>query len=437
MKTFIAKKNRPQSKKYIALVDCNNFYVSCERVFAPQFEHKPVVVLSNNDGCVIARSNEAKALGITMGVPVFNISEVINKHHVQIFSSNYALYGDFSQRIMNILLQFVPEIEIYSIDEAFIALSSNNINLLENKIHEIAGKIKQWTGIPVSIGVSENKTLAKIANYFAKKETQNKNICILTEKYDIINKLNNLPVEKIWGVGNQYAKLLNENNIFNAYELSNCSNDWIRTKFNVMVLRTVKELNGKICFPLATKEQPRKDVCVGRSFGKVLLNFNDIAMAVASFADMANAKLIKDKLLARAITVFVMTSPFGKHPKYVNFETAIFPVPTQISSEIIHIALILLKKIFCEGYLYKKAGVILLDLIKADAMQTSIFDELDRQKLKKIEAVMQKINTSAGKKLIHSAAEGTEKVWSMCQNHLSPHYTTQWYDLLKIYLDKK
>lgn len=420
---------------YIALVDCNNFYVSCERVFAPQYEHKPVIVLSNNDGCVIARSNQAKALGINMGVPVFNISDIIKKHDVQVFSSNYALYGDFSQRIMNILQQFVPEVEIYSIDEAFIALHPTKIASLEKLINDIAIKIKQWTGIPVSIGLSTNKTLAKIANYHAKKSIQKNNICVLIDKQEIYDKLNSTAVSEIWGVGAQYTKKLNENNIFNASELSKCNHSWLRNNFNVMMLRTVMELNGTLCFPIATKEQPRKDVCVGRSFGKVLLTYNDLSMALASFCEAAAAKLHKNKQLARAITVFAMTSPFGTHPKYVNFETSMFPTPTNLTTEIIHLALLLLKKIFREGYLYKKVGIILMDLVQADAMQTSLFDPIDRKKLEKIEMLMHSINASSGKKLIHSAAEGTQKVWKMRQEKLSPHYTTQWRDLLKIYLD--
>ena len=302
------------NKKKIALVDCNSFYVSCERLFNPKIQNKPVVVLSNNDGCVISRSNEAKALGIRMGEPYFKVKELIKRNNVHIFSSNYALYGDLSRRVMKVLKTFSTNVEIYSIDEAFIDLSFLKEEDVENYGKEIRKKVLKWTGIPTSVGISTTKTLSKVANHIAKKERTG--VMYLNKNID--ERLKNFPIQDVWGVGRQLSKLYIKNGIENAYQLKSISNTWVKKSTNVLGSRTEMELRGVTCIVLELNEEKRKNCCVSRSFGKRITDLQKLEEAVSTYCLNAAEKIRGDDQICRGLTVFIRTSPFNKNRKYYS-----------------------------------------------------------------------------------------------------------------------
>jgi len=418
-------------KNLFALVDCNNFYVSCERFFSPKLEGKPVVVLSNNDGCIIARSEEAKQIGIKMGVPAFEITSLLEKNDVAIFSTNYALYGDLSQRVMSVLSQFTPSLEIYSIDEAFLDLSGLITNTTKYGT-EIAKTVKQWVGIPVSIGIAPTKTLAKIANHVAKNEK------LSTQVYDLNNEdkfntvLESVPVLNIWGIGEAYAGFLYKHGINNANDLKNCNEKWIRKHLGVVGERTVFELRGVSCYPVDNNPQEKKDICFSRSYGKVLEKYDDIEQATTSFAVYAAEKMRHQKSVASAITVFVMTNRFAKGPQYVNGVTINMPVATNHTSEIIHYTVIALKKLYRKGYKYKKSGIIIKDLQPEGQLQCALWDEQDRERQQKITSIIDATNAKMGRGKLKYAIQGSKRSWKLRQEKLSPKYTTNWDELLDI-----
>ena len=424
-------------KKKFALVDCNNFYASCERIFNPKLENKPVVVLSNNDGCVIARSNEAKALGIKMGTPAFQIKNIIEKNNVNVFSSNYALYGDISQRVMNSLSKFAPKIEVYSIDEAFLDFSGINDDIFKDYGSVIRKKIKQWTGIPVSVGIAHTKTLAKIANHIAKKNPKYNGVFDMTEFSDIDEILKNFPVDDIWGVGRKYAKLLISKNIKTALDLKNTDDKWARKNMTVMGQRTVFELRNIPCFSINTIPADKKNILVSRSFGKPLTSYADIEQALTTHITRIGEKLRKQKSCAQAVTVFIMTNSFAKTPQYFNAKTIQLPVATNNTPELIHYSIIALKMIFRKGYSYKKTGALVSDIILQNAIQANFMDKVDRKKYNDLMKTLDKINFSLGRDKVKYAIQGTKKRWKLRQEKLSPCYTTRWNDLLKIDMDKK
>ena len=356
-----------------ALIDCNNFYASCERVFNPKLEGKPVVILSNNDGCIISRSNEANAIGIKMGDPAFKMEDILMKNEVYVFSSNYALYGDLSERVMNTLMEIVPDIEIYSIDEAFLDLRFTAYDLQYNnpeKIREelielgkdIKKTVKQWTGIPVSVGIGKTKTLAKLANHIAKskerkasKEERDKNniVCVLQEKEEIENALRDYPIEEIWGIGRQYTKLLYTYNIKTALELVNMNDSWIKKYLSIMGLRIVSELRGQPCISLEREAPPKKAICTARSMGKMTSEIEVLELAVANHATRCTEKLRAQGSCANMICVFIETNRFKEHePQYHNYKVVKLPVASNISTEIIKYAITGLRMIFRKGYRY-------------------------------------------------------------------------------------
>jgi len=418
--------------KVFALVDCNNFYASCERVFNPKLEGKPIVILSNNDGVIISRSNEAKALGIKMGKPAFKITPLLEKHNVNIFSSNYALYGDLSQRVMNTLALISPDIEIYSIDEAFIDIS----DLYEKNFSEFGFHVKQtidkWIGIPVSVGIASTKTLSKVANHYAKKHLENNGVFEMTSP-DLVEKiLKQTPVDEVWGVGRKYSKFLYENQIKTAFDLRNAKDSWVRKNMSVVGLRTVKELRGEPCYNLDSMPVGKKAILTSRSFGKPLEKYDDVLQATSNFVSSCAEKLRKQKSCARAITVFVMTNKFSKGPQYINGKTIKFPVASNDTSEMIHYAAIALKMIFRNGYKYKKSGVIVNDLVPEENIQTSLWDTIDREKNKKLMKSVDKLNDLMGRNKVKFAVQGLDRKWKMRQEQLSPCYTTNWNDILEI-----
>jgi DNA polymerase V len=422
------KPNR--EKQVIALVDCNNFYVSCERVFNPALEGKPVIVLSNNDGCVVARSNEVKKLGVIMGTPAFKYRDLIKKYGIGVFSSNYALYGDMSQRVMETLAQFTPEMEVYSIDEAFLSLTGfNNLNRTEYARH-IRSTIHKWTGIPVSIGIGSSKTLAKVANKIAKKNPEYDGVFDITEDPGIDNILASLDVSDIWGIGDQYAKFLNRHGICTVLQLKNADDEFIRDNMTVVGLRIVHELRGVSCIPLEMVHSPRKGIVSSRSFGRSVKTLAELRESVADYMAAAAERLRGQKSVASFVHVFIATNRFKNEPQYSNFITQRLPVPTASTQDLIKYALSNLLKIYRPGYRYKKAGVMLTGIMPDNQAQLDLFTPFKyRANRKIIMGAMDEINNRWGSDTVQIAAAGIGQLWQMRQSRKTPRFTTQWGEL--------
>jgi DNA polymerase V len=417
-----------------AIVDCNNFYVSCEQVFNPKLVGKPVVVLSNNDGCVVARSNEAKALGIKMGVPAFKIGNLIKTHGVQVFSSNYALYGDMSQRIMNTLSVFTPDIEIYSIDEAFLDLSQFKQYDLTEYGHKIRSTIKQWLGLPVSIGIAETKTLAKIANRIAKKSIKSGGVLDLTASPYQDRALEITDVGDVWGIGRSYSRLLKDYGIHNALQLRDADDAFIKKRMGIVGGRLLQELRGGSCYALEHFPPPKKGITVSRSFKNSIESQDELKEAVASYVSFGAEKLRKEDSAAGVLMVFLMTNRFKKENYYTNVETIRLPVATSDTSELIHYAHEGLKAIYREGYLYKKAGVMFKDLVPKNRTQANLFNRRDIKRSEKLMKTLDDINKKMGPDTLKYAAAGltSNQRWKTVFKRRSPSYTTNWDQLLKV-----
>ena len=415
--------------KKIALVDCNSFYVSCERLFNPKIQFKPVVVLSNNDGCVISRSKEAKNLGIKMGEPYFKVKELIKKNKVHIFSSNYALYGDLSRRVMKVLKTFSSNVEIYSIDEGFIDLSFLNENEIENYGKEIREKVLKWTGIPTSVGISSTKTLSKVANHIAKKEKTG--VMYLNKNID--QKLKNFPIGDVWGVGKQLSKFYIKNGIDNAYKLKTASNTWVKKGTNVLGSRTAMELRGISCIALETNEEKRKNCCVSRSFGKKVTDLQKLEEAITTYCLNAAEKIRADNQVSKRLTVFIRTSPFNKNRKYYsNAETLDLPIATSNSIELIKNARKALKNIYKPGFFYQIVGIILSKLKDFDSNEINLLTPLLENKSKTLMRAIDYTNTRYGRHAISIAQAGIDKGWKMRRKHSSSIDTASFDSLPKI-----
>ena len=416
-----------QHTKKIALVDCNSFYVSCERLFNPKIRRKPVVVLSNNDGCIISRSTEAKALGIKMGEPYFKAKDIIIKNDVQVFSSNYSLYGDLSRRVMRTLKRFNSEIEVYSIDEAFLDLSNFSDEEVENVGKEIRATVLQWTGIPTSIGIAKTKTLSKVANHIAKKKLSGVTSLIGVEDIDPI--LEKIEINDVWGVGKQLTKFYNKNGIYNSKQLKNKSNTWIKKSSNVLSSRTSMELRGIPCIDLEIATSGRKSCVVSRSFGQRVEKFQELKEAVANYCLNASEKIRSESLIAKSITVFIRTSPFqSRFGYYSNSKTIDFPIATNNSIEIVKAALTGLETIFKNGYRYQKAGVMLTGLSNSNDGKNLFSSEKDE----KINSLMRSIdntNHRYGRATLSLASAGVHKKWNMRRQHSSKIDTADYYCL--------
>jgi DNA polymerase V len=416
-----------QHTKKLALVDCNSFYVSCERLFNPRIRKKPVVVLSNNDGCIISRSNEAKALGIKMGEPYFKAKDIIIKNKVEVFSSNYSLYGDLSRRVMRTLKRFNTEIEIYSIDEAFIDLSNFPDQDIEKVGKEIRETVLKWTGIPTSIGIAKTKTLSKIANHIAKKKISGVTSLIGIENIDPI--LEKIDINDVWGVGKQLTKFYQKNGIYNAKQLKNKSNSWIKKSSNVLSSRTAMELRGIPCISLETTMTKRKSCVVSRSFGKRVEKFQELKEAVASYCLNASEKIRSESLVTKAITVFVRTSPFQRNfGYYSNSKTLDFPIATNNSIEIVKAAVSILESIFKNGYQYQKAGVMLTGLRNDDGKKNLFSSERD-EKIGNLMRSIDSTNHRYGRSTLSVASAGVQKKWNMKREYSSKIDTADFYCL--------
>ncbi|GAB1373093.1 Y-family DNA polymerase [Candidatus Kapaibacterium sp.] len=415
-----------RKKLPIALVDCNNFYASCERIFIPKLTGKPIVVLSNNDGVIVALSNEAKALGIKGFSPLFKVRDIIEKNDVAVFSSNYTLYGDISHRIMTTLEKFSPDVEIYSIDEAFIYLDGIHTNNLEDYAREIKRTIKKWIGIPVSVGIAETKTLAKLANRRAKKNPAYEGVLNLINNPDVEEHLKSVKVEDVWGVGRQYTKLLNCHRVYTAYDLSKANHSWIKKRMTIQGLRTVMELNGIPCIEPDYTPPDKKGIISSRSFGQYVTEKSELAEAISTYTTRAAEKLRLQKSAARVITVFLRTNPFKDTPQYHNGCQIVMQVASDFTSELIEHAIRGLEQIYKPGYLYQKAGIMLSGIIPKSAIQDSLFDSKNREQLQKATNALDKINLDYGAGSIFYASSGVRKSWSMKRELKSPQYSTRW-----------
>ncbi|HOE63098.1 MAG TPA: Y-family DNA polymerase [Candidatus Sumerlaeota bacterium] len=417
-------------EKIFALADCNNFYASCERVFDPSLEGKPIVVLSNNDGCVVARSNEAKALGIKMGAPAFQHEHIFKKHGVIVFSSNYSLYGDMSQRVMATIEQFSPGIEVYSIDEAFLNLSGMTPETSIEHARQLRAVVRRWTGIPLSIGLGQTKTLAKAANKFAKKKPEHGGVFSLVARADIDTLLENLPVGDIWGIGSRHELFLKRHGITNARQFRDASDSWIKKHMTIMGLRTAMELRGVSCIPIEKAPVPKKGIMSSRSFGRPIESLEELKEALATHVSRAAEKLRAQRSAASVLHVFILTNRFKNEPQYSNSATAILPVATAYTPDLIAHAHERLEAIYKPGYRYKKTGVFLTEFVPENIIQQNILaPEYPAERNREIMRVVDKINARWGADSIRYAAEGVQNGWQMRRERLSPHYTTVWSEI--------
>ena len=416
-----------------ALVDCESFYASCERVFRPDLKNIPIVVLSNNDGCVIARSTEAKKMGIAMGVPWFKVRELFLKQNGQVFSSNFTFYGDMSARVMNILEGFVPRVEIYSIDEAFLDLDSlkENYNLYDFGCH-IRSIVRQWTGIPVRIGIAPNKTLSKIAINEIKRTNQPTSVMYLSTEKQIEEALKHTPVHKVWGVGRRLTNHLNNAGILTALDLANVSPRNIRKQFSVVLERTVRELKGERCLDLDDDISSKKQIVVSRSFGERVSDLKTLKPIVSNFAVRAAEKLRHERRKCSQISVFVRTSPFNQNkPQHSGIKTIELFSPTNDTRDILAATKKGLLPIFKSGYDYAKAGIILNRFSDETVKQQLLFKDPDSPKENtEFMRYIDQMNTYETQ--VYFASQNTKKWSPMKQNMTSPKYTTNWYQLPRV-----
>lgn len=418
-----------------ALVDCNNFYVSCERVFNPKLEKKPVIVLSNNDGCVVARSNEVKTLGITPGAAVFKEKALIKKYGIHVFSSNYALYGDMSNRVVRVLSGFAPDFEVYSIDESFLDLTDIRQSELTHFGREIKKTVKQHTGLPVSVGIARTKTLAKIAAGIAKKSPKTAGVLDLCDSKFMDRALEITRVDDVWGVGRRSAKFLKVYGIKNALMLRNADKEHIRKKMGINGVRLIEELRGISCYPLDKNPAQKKNITVSRTFGRAVSSLGELTEAITTYAARGAEKLRNNGLVADAISVFVMTNRFDRENFYYNTETVRLPASGNHSAEIITAALSGLQTIYKEGCLYKKAGVLFRELKSEKMVQQFIFDTLDRDKTQSLMKSLDDVNRTMGRDTLKYASSGllSGQTWRTAFKHRSPAYTTQWDQLPEVW----
>jgi len=418
-----------------ALVDCNNFYVSCERVFDAGLVRRPVVVLSNNDGCVVARSPEAKALGIGMGVPLYQIRHLVESHGVKVYSSNYALYGDMSQRVMGVLQSFTPDVEIYSIDESFMLLGGcryGTPRVLDELGREIRERVRHDTGVPVTIGIGETKTLAKLANHLAKNSKKADGVLDLTGSPYKDVALERTPVGEVWGVGPAYSKLLKQRGILSALQLREVDVAWARRVMTVVGARVVMELRGVSCLPLESCPPSKKSLTCSRTFGRSTPALSVLREAVAYYATRVSEKLRRRHLAAGVITVFVHTDRHANGPQYFNAGTHTLAYPTNSTQEIMRCALDALERIYKEGFEYRKVGVMLNSLSPADQLTLRMFGDERAEKFRQVMMAADQINRRWGRDTVRFATANPDGAWRTKVERRSPRYTTRLGDVLTI-----
>lgn len=412
-----------------ALVDCNNFFVSCERVFRPDLKAKPIVVLSNNDGCVISRSNEAKALGIKMGIPLFKIKDLVAHNNVNVFSSNFMLYGDMSKRVMATLTDCVPEIEIYSIDEAFLLLDGYSANLI-NYVKEIRKKVGQWTGIPVSIGLGPTKTIAKLANFIAKKYMKS-GVYSLLDPAIRERAYKNIPVEEIWGVGRRLLKSLNAMGVFTVEDFVKMDSALIRKKFSVVLLKTQKELQGDSCIALEDDSVDPKSLISSRSFGKQVTELHDLQAAITMHIEKIAGKLRKKKLAVSQLYVYAYNNRFSDDARQFSC-TVQLPYATNSTGPLLKMALRGIESVYEKGVVYKKVGVMAPELLIEGACAQDLFAPVEDPKQKQLSNLMDNINIKFGRHKIFNGSFGTKRDWLPKTLMRSLRYTTEYDELLGV-----
>jgi DNA polymerase V len=414
-----------------ALADCNNFYASCERVFEPHLEQKPVVVLSNNDGCIIARSQEAKDVGFKMGEPIFKCRDRVKQHNVIVRSSNFSLYGDMSRRVMQTIRLFAPDVEIYSIDEAFIKLDGLIGRDYEKEMRRMRSAVLQWTGIPISIGIGKTKTLAKLANHYAKKNIETAGVSQIPQNPN--EMLRKVEVGDVWGIGRRWSEKFRNIGVRTALDLAQLDPKLIQQKFNVVAMKTAMELRGRTHFRLEQSPEQRKTLLRSRSFSKSVTTWHELSESIASHATRAAEKLRNEDLVAGVLKVFFHTSLFNhKKPRHSASATIELIPPTNITHTIIKAALGSARPLWKEGFEYKRAGVYLIDLAK-EQVQASLFESKEDKLLdKRMMSVLDAVNRSMGAGTLHFAATGFTKVMQMRQLQRSPRYTTHWDELPQV-----
>jgi DNA polymerase V len=416
----------------IALVDCNNFYCSCEALFQPQLQKWAVIVLSNNDGAVVARSSEAKALGIAMGEPWHLNKGKFKKLGVVVRSSNYTLYGDLSARVMTVLRTFTPHLEVYSIDEAFLDLSGFE-GRLEQHARLARATVTQWTGIPVSIGIAPTKTLAKVANRTAKKEPEREGVCILQAEAEQRAALAKLELGDLWGVASRMQRRLEDLGITTPLQLRDAEPSLLRDRLGVVMERMGLELRGIPCHPLVESTPANKTIIASRSFGRVVTTQTEMREAVASHIERAAEKLRRQNLAACAVGVFMATNPFKPtEPQYRPHQAVTLPVATVDTALLLRAGMHLVKMLWREGYRYKKAGVELSGITGGEIIQQDLWSKPDTGRRKTLMAVMDKLNADHGRGTVQFAATGTRHGWGMRSEKRSPRYTTEWDELLRV-----
>jgi len=416
-----------------ALIDCNNFYVSCERVFNPKLNKKPVVVLSNNDGCAISRSNEAKALGIPMGAPAFKYEKLFQKNNVKVFSSNFPLYGDMSSRVMNIISKFTPNIEIYSIDEAFLKFEGFENYDLQSYCEEIKKTVEKWTGIPISIGVAPTKALAKVANRISKKfPNQTKGVYLLNSEKKRIKALKWLKIEDVWGIGFKHAERLKNIKINTAYNFINLEDSWVRKNMSVVGLRLKKELEGESVLNLEEVKSPKKAIATTRSFEGTITDYEKIKERISTFAICCAEKLRSQNSNCNSIYVFVRSNKFQKNkPQYRNGILMTIPFSTNSNMVISKYAIEGLKRIFKEGINYKKAGTVVMGLDSSENHQLNLFEN-ENPRHKYLMKIIDFVQRKEGQSKIKLASQDLRKRWKMKQEKLSPNYTCKINDIIRV-----
>lgn len=426
------------NRKVVALVDCNNFYVSCERAFHVALQNKPVVVLSNNDGCVVARSNESKKLGIKMGQPYFQCQDIIRQHNVQVFSSNYSLYADMSARVMQLLSQFASVVEVYSIDEAFLDLSSLAIDDLSEFGRTLKASIMQSTGIPVSVGIAATKTLAKGAVEIAKKDPLFEGVLDITgwETLKLDALLEGVAIEDVWGIGRTYALFLNNYGIQTAKDLKYADRRWIRRHLTVTGERIVLELAGTACLPVETQTPPKKGIMCAKTFGRDITSEQELQEAVATYTVRAAEKLRQQDSLAAELSVFIQTDHFKtEQPQYANSMTMELASPTAYTPELISNALHALHTMYRPDHCYKKAGVALSHITSGEVVQPDLFGTFSmdiHQRQERLMFIVDAINRIYGPNTLFFAVQGSSRSWAMRQRRLSPRVTTRWNEILTV-----
>jgi DNA polymerase V len=416
----------------IALIDCNNFYVSCERAFNPSLKGKPVVVLSNNDGCAVARSNEVKALGVKMGEPWFKMKDLARKHGIIAYSSNYALYANMSNRVMRILSDFSPDQEVYSIDECFLDLTGFQSRNLIDYGQEMRQRIRQWTGLPVCVGIGASKTLAKLANHIAKKNSQFNGVCNLNviPPQELDDWLSHIEVGEVWGVGRKITERLQAMGIRTVQALRLTDPATIRERFSVVLERTVRELNGIACLELEDVAPDKKQIISSRSFGAYITRIEDLGEAVSQYMSRAAEKLRRQQSVAGAVYVYIRTNPHreGK-PQYSQGITIPIPQATDDTMQLVRVALWGLKRIYRPGYEYQKAGVMLSEIVPATALQHDLFSRDTSQRITARMDVLDKVNRRMGRHALILGSDSTHQGWKMKSGNRSPAYTTCWKEL--------